>query len=502
MRRRKSAERSVEVDEALLAKLLEQKLDEFSDCLVEWYWIEKPWYLAAIIRRGDELEYKCVTHELTSVEKSLEVRVYNRLVDRLCFLDHDPTEAFAREARKLLRYYFPRLNSLREAVILHHLWTRCFGYERMDPLMKDPYIEDISCNGPGIPLYVYHMGHGFLRTNISFTEEEIDDYVARLAELAGKFLSAGSPVAEGALPDGSRLTAFWRNDVSDRGSGFSIRRFREEPLTPIDLIRLGTLSPELVAYLWVCVEYGLNALILGGTASGKTSTLNALCLLIPSHRRIVTIEDTREIRLPHENWVPLVAREERVVDGSSEHIDLMFLLKRALRMRPEYLIVGEVRGVEANVLFQAMNVGHIVYSTMHAADLDEAVARLTNPPISVPMSMLIPLDLVLVQAVTKVGGREARRCVAVYEVDGVDIEAKRFKSVDKLFEWRADGDRIARISEPKKASRKVSLRAGFSISGFWEELEKRTEVLEKAAAEGVSGYRAFINYLGAWLKRA
>ena len=461
--------------------------------LVEWYWVDKPWAAVAIIKKDTSYFYQIVTPTIGSLEFDILNRVYHRLIDRLCLVDGDPSALFDKEASKLIKSY-AKVDPIEESKIIYYLKRKSFGYDSIDPIYKDPFIEDITCNGPDLPVYVYHVGYGFVPTNISFSQDYLDDFVSHLAELADRHISIGFPVVEASLPDGSRLTAFWRKEVSDRGSGFVIRKLRVEPFTPIDLVRLETFNSELMALLWIFVELGVNMLIIGGTASGKTTTLNACCLFIPENRRIISIEDTRELKLLHDNWVPLVTREEKKLDGLRGGLDAMYLLKRALRMRAEYLIVGEVRGEEARILFQAMNTGHIVFSTMHAGSVEEAFTRLFNPPISVPPTMVLPLDLVVVQSIVQVEGREVRRCIYVGEVEEVDVENKKV-SLRQLYSWDPKKDKIVKVDEPIRIFEKIKRFRRWNEKEVLEEIKKRKSLLEYAISKGIKGYMGFIELL-------
>ncbi|MCX8191515.1 MAG: type II/IV secretion system ATPase subunit, partial [Nitrososphaerales archaeon] len=300
--RRPRVERHIGRDEApheeVLRNIAREVENEIKDLkgLVEWYWVDRPWAAVAITKdvESGNVCYRIVSPRLTTLEYTILNKVHYKLIDRLSLIDGDPSSIFDREASKLIRFY-SNLNSIGEAKIIYYLRRRCLGYDSIDPIFKDPLVEDISCNGPDLPIYVYHVGYGFIPTNISFTRNYLNDFVSHLAEVADKHISIGFPVIEATLPDGSRLTAFWMREVSDRGSGFSIRRVKIEPLTPFDLVRLNTFSSNVMALLWLCVEFGVNMMIIGGTASGKTTTLNALCSFIPKNKRVISIEDTREL---------------------------------------------------------------------------------------------------------------------------------------------------------------------------------------------------------------
>ena len=229
--------------------------------LVQWYWLEKPYAAVAIVKRDGLYSYNVVTPVLSFKEFEVLNRVYHRLIDRLCVVREDIRRVFEKEALKLVKAYLPGAGDVSCEKFLYYLRRKVFGFDVLDPVFKDAMVEDVACNGPDLPVFVYHMGYGFVKTNISLPQDYLDDYVCHLAELTGHTLSAGSPFVEASLPDGSRLTAFWRKELCDRGTSFSVRKFRYEPLTPLDLVRLNTLSIDSVALLWLLVESGANMLI-------------------------------------------------------------------------------------------------------------------------------------------------------------------------------------------------------------------------------------------------
>ncbi|MFQ6056496.1 MAG: type II/IV secretion system ATPase subunit, partial [Methanosarcinales archaeon] len=249
----------------------------------------------------------------------------------------------------------------------------------IEPLMNDPYIEDISCDGTNVPLYIVHRKYGSLKTNIIYSDEKkLQEFIVKLAERCGRFISYAEPLLDGSLPDGSRIQASFSKDVTTKGPTFTIRKFVEEPLSPIDLIKNKTVNSEVLAYLWLAVESGSSILIGGGAATGKTTFLNALSMFIPPTAKIVSIEDTRELNLMHENWIPSVARVG-FAKGIGE-VTMFDLLKESFRQSPDYVIVGEVRGKEAYVMFQGMAAGFPALGTMHAGKVDDIIYRLETPP--------------------------------------------------------------------------------------------------------------------------
>src|SRR6266571_130824 len=323
----------------------------------------------------------------------------------------------------------PILKNFSYVRIMYYVYRDFMRYGPIDVVMTDIQVEDVSCDGVNVPFYIYHRKYGSIPSNLKFDNaEELDTFVIWLAQRSGKHISVAKPMLDATIPDGSRLQATLGMHVTKRGSSFTIRRFRENPFTPLDLVRFKTMSPEMMAYMWLAIENGQSMLICGGTASGKTTTLNAILLFIPPQMKIVSIEDTRELNLPHENWVPLLTRagfggKSQVTGKPAGEIDMFDLLTAALRQRPQYMMIGEVRGPEAFVVFQAMATGKSAYTTFHADDVQAMVHRLENDPINLPRALVAALDIVLLQAQVKVGTDMTRRVKAIVEVVGTDPES-------------------------------------------------------------------------------
>jgi flagellar protein FlaI len=259
--------------------------------------------------------------------------------------------------------------------------------------MLDDSIEDISCNGLNTPLYVWHRKYESLPTNVVFySKDELAKIVARLTYKTGNQISVAQPIVEGTLPEGHRVQ-LTLEEVSKRGKTFTIRKYRQNPFTIVDLINFGTISPKIAAYLWVLVENIRSIMLCGATASGKTALLNSISMFMNPEMKVVTIEEVRELKL-HENWIPLLTRPS--YQPGVEEITLYDLLKSALRQRPDYIIVGEVRGEEAYTLFQSLAVGHGGLCTIHADSLDSVIKRLVSRPMNIP-EMILPLMNVLIQ---------------------------------------------------------------------------------------------------------
>jgi flagellar protein FlaI len=281
--------------------------------------------------------------------------------------------------------------------LLYYAHRSIVGYGLLEPLLRDPEVEDVSCEGVGRPLKVWHRRfnqYEWLETNVSFdSQDELDALVAKMAYRAGRAISTSTPLLDAHLPEGHRISASWQSEVSPHGSSFTVRKFREGSYTITELFSLGTISPELAAYLWTIMDLKGFTIIAGVTASGKTTLLNALATLLNPNGKIVSIEDVRELQLPHTGWKPLVTRPMSL--GSPNNIDMELLTRFALRERPDYIILGEGRGVEVRTLFQSAATGHGVTTTFHAPNPEGFAARITSPPISLEKGMLSIIDCVV-----------------------------------------------------------------------------------------------------------
>lgn len=377
--------------------------------------------------------------------------------------------------------------------IMYYIYRDFVGLNEIEPLMQDPYIEDIGVDGVGVPVYVVHQRYGSLRTNIVWDDiEKLRDFVVKLAERCDRYISYAEPLLDGSLPDGSRVQATLASDVTTRGPTFSIRKFREEPYTPVDMIHLKTASPELLAYLWFCIEQRRNILICGGTGTGKTSFLNAISLFIPIEAKVVSIEDTRELALPHEHWIPGVTRASFTGTKVGE-VTMFDLLRESFRQNPDYLIVGEIRGKEAYVMFQGMASGHASFSTMHAGSLEDVIKRLESPPIELSPALLEMLDIVVVMVHAREYGKSARRVKEVVEIQSIDRETGKATAV-KAFQWIPAEDRIE-YRGYSWVLNKISIERGIPIEKIRKEIEDRKLVLEWMAKKNVRGINEVARYI-------
>jgi len=374
--------------------------------------------------------------------------------------------------------------------VFYHIFREFLGYGKIDILMNDTGIEDISCDGHQVPIFIYHKKYDAISTNIKFdTEDELNSFVVRLSQISGKQISIYSPIVDGKLPDGSRLQTTLGKTVTKTPT-FTIRKFKEKPLTPVDLIDFQSLSIEMAAYFWMAIERGASILFCGGTASGKTTALNALSLFIPSQNKIVSIEDTREVSLPHENWIAGTTREGFTAsdEKTGKDIDMFDLIRAALRQRPKVIIVGEVRGREAYSLFQAMATGHTSYATVHASDIHTLIQRLENPPIQLPRALLTSLDIIVFQNAVDISGKTVRRMTSVTEIVKLDPDTNQLIFMEP-FKWVSKTEDRFESSGVSKILNNIRVQSDWTEEQISEELEKRKTILNWMLKKNIRDYK-------------
>jgi len=421
-------------------------------------------------------------------EKTKDDRRFSISIDSL---KETVQKTFNKELKQEEKERLERIAKESKDKIFYHLFREFLGYSRIDIVMKDEGIEDISCDGPDTPIFIYHKKYDEITSNIYFdSASELDSFVIRLAQICGKQISIFSPIVDGKLPDGSRLQSTLAKTVT-RGSTFTIRRFRENPLTPVDLINFKSFSLDMAAYFWLAIENGASVLFCGGTASGKTTALNALSLFIPPAHKIITIEDTREISLPHQNWIAGTTRQgfsSSEDTKTGKDIDMFDLIRAALRQRPKVVMVGEVRGKEAYSLFQAMATGHTSYSTVHASTIHTLIQRLENPPISLPRALLTSLDIIVFQNAIDIGKKTVRRMTSVTEVIKLDPDTNQLIFMEP-FSWVSKTDDRFERTGGSKIMNTIRLQNNWSEEQFDEELERRKTVLRWMIKENLRDYR-------------
>ncbi|MGA2766890.1 MAG: type II/IV secretion system ATPase subunit [Candidatus Bathyarchaeia archaeon] len=462
----------------------------------EAYPIQEPYVYAAIVKDPEtqKIRYEVIEPTLQREEEKQLKEVKALLIEEVDvnlkeIETREKAESYLREqTKKIIRKY--RIKVPPEAIdkFTYYIIRDFIGYGKIDPLMKDHLIEDISADGVNIPIYVWHRIYESLPTNIIFNvDAELDSFTIRMAYLSGKNISIASPILDASLPDGSRVQLTYGNEITRRGSTFTIRRFRVDPLTISDLIAFKTISSEMAAYLWYVVENRASVLVAGGVASGKTTMLNCLSMFIKPEMKVVSVEDTQELNLPHENWIPSVVRlgfgHE---DKKSGSITLFDLLKAAVRQRPDYIIVGEVRGEEAYTLFQAMATGHLGMCTIHAESVEAVINRLESEPMNIPKPLVAMTNVVMVMARTEVDGKPARRINTTTEVLGLDQQSRNIVT-EEVFHWNPKFDRFS-CSNHSTLLEKQMKKLEIDEEEVKRELSRRQTVLDWMTSKGIRHY--------------
>lgn len=460
------------------------------------YWINEPYTFISILRDDDQSDYRYFVMEpqLNTEEEHLLLEEFEeRLETRLLFNTVEPFEdetevelkidLLHEEVISLAEEYNVSMTEQTFHKLLYYLERNFVHYGPIQPLMEDVNIEDISCDGDSVPVFVFHQHYNDMMSNISFESKELRQFIIQLAQRSGEHISSARPIVDASLPTGDRINMTLGDEVTTRGSTFTIRIFQKTPFTPVHLIETNTFSIEQMAYIWQAIQYDKSLIFAGGTASGKTTSMNAVSLFIPPKSKVVTIEDTREISLPHINWIPGVTREGFGGIGDTDgagSINMFDLVVSALRQRPEYMIVGEIRDEAAISLFQAMSTGHTTYSTMHADSVKRAISRLTNPPINVPQDMISALDIVCIQNQVRIQDPETgdiknvRRNETTTEIVSVNPDIKTttpFIRDAQLDEFRSNFDDSEVIDQIREEQ-------GWTREELFEDLEARQQTLE------------------------
>ena len=464
--------------------------------VIEKYPLYEPFSHVVIVQNPKTGEHQYILDELQL--DPLEKGVYDRILEILLAEIEspkeeilDPRKFFAEEAKKIVDKYRISLGWLPDVSwykILYHAERDLVGFGRIDPLMRDPNIEDISCDGVLKPVYVWHRNYESIETNLEFPNDEVlDNTVVKLVHMAGKHVSTAFPIVDASLPGKHRLAVAYRREITPFGTAFTIRKFREDPYSIIDLINIGTFSEEMAAYFWMCLENRSSIMVLGGTAAGKTTALNTLACLIKPGSKIITIEETAELNLPHENWVSLIARQSYGLGGSGVgEVSLFDLVKTSMRHRPDIMIVGEVRGQEAYVLFQALATGHGGMCTMHAENLDSAVKRLTQKPMDISPAYIPLMNIVIpIQRVHLVKNNEKRAYRRVITVNEI-ADYEDYKTPCK---WDPANDEHPMDFEKSTLLTSIAERQGVTKKDLIEEIGRRKDVLHWMRERNIRSYK-------------
>jgi flagellar protein FlaI len=456
---------------------------------IDRYWLNVPFAFVSINYDPETTEhrYQVVEPDLTATEQDLLDRLFDDVRNPLLYRDDvadDPEAALREEVQDALEDYGVAIGDESFYRLFYYLHRSFQGFGKLDPLMHDPHIEDISCDGPSLPVFVYHEDYTDVETNVVYDPDALDNFVIQLAQRSGRHISVSDPVVSTTLPRGARIELALGEEVTPKGSAFTIRKYAEEPFTPIDLLEHGTFDLDMLAHLWLAIESNKSLIFAGGTAAGKTTSMNAVSMFIPPRSKVLTIEDTRELSFYHDNWLSSVTRER--LDEAD--ITMYDLLRSALRHRPEYIIVGEVRGEEAITLFQAMNTGHTTFSTMHADSVQTVINRLENEPINVPRPMVSSLDILCVQVLTRSEGERVRRARTIAEIEGIDQRTGEL-DYSNTYTWDANDDTFE--GSNSELLEEIREERGWSRSELLRELRNRRRFLRYLWDEDVTDYRRF-----------
>ncbi len=451
-----------------------------------------------------ELAYEIEEPFLNKTEMKYKEQIISAMRDLINFYN-----VIGKEKQTLLEYIDKRFKLLASELgmdisyetyrkIYYYLCRDFIGFNETEPLLRDYFVEDIECNGVNSPVYIIHRIYRNIKTNLIFKNPaKLESFVEKLAQRCGKYISYAQPILDGSLPDGSRVNATYTKDITSKGPTFTIRKFTKTPWTPIQLLSFNTLSAEMLAYLWLLVQYKMNILITGGTASGKTTLLNAIAFFIPPEARVVSIEDTRELNLPRENWLPSVTRTATGARKENE-ISLFTLLRSSFRQNPDYVIVGEVRGKEAFVLFQGMASGHSSLSTIHAESVDTVIKRLETPPIELSPTLLNVLDCICIMTHAIVNKQTTRKLREIVEI--INVTSEGVALTNTPFVWNPANDQFY-FKKNSKIFEKIARRYGIQTEELDLEFRRRVQLIYKLQQLKIFGFKKIQDIINKYYKK-
>jgi flagellar protein FlaI len=468
------------------------------------YPIGDPLFVHIYLEEGRGMRYIVIQPEMTEEEQKL----YDQILDKLIEVAHsreipentremekviiellDEVVEIKKSDKKTVKDLFSskiRLTQKQFDIIKYYILRNRLGFGKLEPVFNDSYLEDIHCTGVG-DMSMVHKIFGMVYTNINFKDDkELNKYIVEVTERVDRPASDAHSVVDAMMPDGSRSNFLYGRDISLEGSSFTIRKFAEVPISVTQIVNWHTFSAEEAAYVWIALENGMNLWVCGETASGKTTTLNAISAFIRPENKVYTVENTPEVSMPHETWQHLLAREA----GKETDVTMQDLLIAALRSRPDYIIIGEIRGAEGNIAFQAMQTGHPVMSTFHAGSVTSMVQRITGPPINVPIASVDNLNIVVIQQAVNNKGQRVRRVLSMTEIER--YYAPAYKMVTRqVFEWDPiEDEHIFRgMLNSYILEKKIALMMGMKDPReIYKLLDKRKRIIEQMIKNGIFNY--------------
>jgi flagellar protein FlaI len=459
---------------------------------IERHWVNRPYAYVSILfdTRAKEFRYHVNEVTLDGFESYVREDLTRILRNSLMYQDIDADAGrevvFEERSKEEIAEHAATVEDGSIYKLLYYLLRDFLAFGKIDPLMRDESLEDISCDGIDVPVFVYHRAYRDLRTNVVFPSDQLASFVVQLAQRAGKHISVSDPLVDASLPDGSRIQLTLGGEIATRGSNFTVRKFADVPYTPVDLIKWNTFDVDQMAYFWLAIENNKSLVFAGGTGSGKTTSMNAIGFFIPHNSKVVSIEDTREMTLPHDNWIQSVTRES-VMEGGRGEVSMYELLQAALRQRPEYLLVGEVRTEQRVGLtfFNAIATGHTSYTTIHADSVDGALGRLANPPLSIPAQLVQDLDVIAIQKQIFQDDERVRRNQEVAEI--LPTEDFSDVSYQTVFDWDPREDVYVQVNDSHLLA-EIAEERGWTTDGVQAELAARRDVLAALVDADITDY--------------